>query len=287
MAQNGFQPGLFHSFDYVGGKESLRSLHLMMQIVGKVRLKLFPKRENYQHVTLFPDSRGFTTRPIPFRGVAFEIAIDLVDLVCRVVSSDGRACVFPLQTPIATFYQSFIEGLGSLDIDISIRPDPYDIPGETTPFGEDTRPRDFDVPTVRSIWQIYLGMNMVLEELASGFPGKIIYPRFYWHHIDISSYRFHQTGSAAPEQSISSGFWIGDDSVGEPMLFSYLYPTPTKLIDDAKLVPGGFWGDNHMALMRYNEVADMRDSYDKCLNFYRSAVEVFGATGKWDTPTST
>lgn len=282
MGLNEVTPGLFQVFDYVAGKESLRSLHLIMQIVGKVRLKLFPERASFQHVTLFTDSRGFTTRPIHYRGIAFEVVIDITDMVCRVVTSDGRSSVIPLQTPIATFYRSFEEALANLNLGISIKPHPYDIPGETTPFGEDTRRRDFDHKTIRNIWQIYLGINMVLEELASGFGGKITYPQFYWHHIDISSFRFYQPDGGAPEQSISSGFWIGDDSVGEPMLFSYLYPTPGEVAVGAELVPdGAFWGDNRMALLKYNDVAASSDAYHECLSFYRSAAVVFAETGNW------
>jgi hypothetical protein len=284
MVSSEFSPGLFQTFDYADGKDTLRSLHLIWQIVGKVRMKLFPTRESYQHVTLFTDSRGFTTRPIPYRGIAFEVAIDMVDSVCRVVTSDGRSSVVPLQTPIATFYQSFVDALASLKLDVPMKPEPYDIPGETTPFPADTRHRDFDARTARSIWQIYLGINMVLEDLASGFRGKVTYPQFYWHHIDISSYRFYRPDHSTPEQSISSGFWIGDDSVGEPMLFSYLYPTPGELSADASLVPASaFWGDNHMALLRYNAVADSPDPYKSCQSFYQSAVAIFAETGNWDS----
>lgn len=52
---------------------------------------LFPDRENYQHLTLFVDSRGFTTRPIAWGGIDFDIGLDLVDLVCRIRTSDGRS----------------------------------------------------------------------------------------------------------------------------------------------------------------------------------------------------
>jgi hypothetical protein len=255
----------------------------MTQIVGKVRMGLFPERENYQHLTLFVDSRGFTTRPIPFRDIVFEIALDLVDLVCRIRTSDGRSRDIPLGPSIATFYRSVMESLSALGVDVAIRPEPYDIPGETTPFIEDTGEREFDVATVRRVWQTYLGIGGVLETVASGYSGKLTYPQFYWHHVDINSYRFHRIDGSSPELTISSGFWIGDDTVGEPMLFSYHYPAPTEIGAKAELKPAGaFWGDNNTALLSYNAIVDSPDPFQKCLDFYRSAIGVFTDAFSWE-----
>lgn len=281
LSDGGF--GLFQSFDYNEGRESFRTFHLMTQIVGKVRMGLFPERENYQHLTLFADSRGFTTRPIAWRGIVFDIGLDLVDLVCRIRTSDGRIREVTLGQSIAAFYQSVMESLSALGVDVAIRPEPYDIPGETTPFLEDTGEREFDVVTLRRVWQIYLSIGSVLETVASGYTGKITYPQFYWHHVDINSYRFHRSDGSSPELTISSGFWIGDDTVGEPMLFSYHYPAPTELEGKAELKPAGaFWGDNHTALLRYNSIVGSPDPRQQCLDFYRSAIGVFTDAFSWE-----
>lgn len=268
---------LFEPFDYPSGKASLRSLHVMLQIVGKVRMALFPKRENFGHVTLFLCGSGFTTRPIPYRDVVFEITVDLIELQCKIQSSDGRRKVVPLRMPVADFYRAFTGALTDLNIAVPIKPEPYDIPGEVTPYLDDTGQREFDPVTVRRVWRSYLGINNVLEAFASDYRGKIIHPQFYWHHIDLTSYRFLPSG----EQQIASGFWIGDDRTHEPMLFSYRYPAPDPSIRSRPLQPeGAVWGDNQMASLRYNDVARSADPQAAFLAFYRSAYEAFTAVDR-------
>ena len=47
-------------------EETKHTLHLFFQIVGKIRLTLFPKMNHWWHVTLYLSPRGMTTRPIPY-----------------------------------------------------------------------------------------------------------------------------------------------------------------------------------------------------------------------------
>lgn len=277
MSDSDFGSKLFEPFDYPNGKASLRSLHVILQIVGKVRLALFPMRENFGHVTLFLCGNGFTTRPIMSRGVVFEITVDVVELQCRIQTGTGRSQVVPLRVPIADFYRAFAAALAALDIVVSIKPEPYDIPGEVTPYPQDTDQREFDPVTLRRIWQAYLGINNVLETFASDYRGKIIYPQFYWHHIDLTSYRFLPSG----EQQVASGFWIGDDQTREPMLFSYRYPAPDRSIQNHALQPDtAFWGGNQTALLRYNDIANSADPHAAALAFYRSTYEAFTAVDR-------
>ncbi|MCG8477924.1 MAG: DUF5996 family protein [Spirochaetales bacterium] len=284
MAQSDLERRLFRVFDYQSGRESIRTLHLLLQMVGKVRLASVSPRRNFQHVTLFVDTRGFTTRPIRYRGGAFEIVLNAVEYAVHVSTSDGRSEVVALQPVVADFYRSFSRALDTLGIDVSIKPEPYDVPGESTPFGADTARRELDPATLRAIWRTYLGVSSVLEEFAFEFTGAVTSPQFYWHHIDISSYRFGPRTGARDlgTQQISSGFWIGDEQVGEPMVFSYLYPAPEEPINDSRLdALGTVWAANRTAMARYNELVTADDPYAACLSFYRATYEAFMASGGW------
>ncbi len=44
-----------------------RTLHMWTQIVGKIRLVLAPLVNHFWNVTLYVNTRGLTTSPIPYR----------------------------------------------------------------------------------------------------------------------------------------------------------------------------------------------------------------------------
>src|SRR5271169_6167865 len=66
------------------------TLHMWTQIVGKVRLALSPRVNQWWEVPLYVSARGLTTSPIPFTKGIFEIEFDFIDHKVDVVTSDGK-----------------------------------------------------------------------------------------------------------------------------------------------------------------------------------------------------
>ncbi|MEM1244651.1 MAG: DUF5996 family protein, partial [Pseudomonadota bacterium] len=54
------------------------TLHLFLQIIGKIRLQLHPKRNHWWHVTFFLTPSGLTTGAIPFADKLFAIHFDFL-----------------------------------------------------------------------------------------------------------------------------------------------------------------------------------------------------------------
>ncbi len=78
------------------------TLHLYCQIVGKIRLKLHPKRPHWWHVPLYVTVRGLTTRSIPYGDISFSIDFDFIEHRLVVLTSDGRLREIPLRgQPVA------------------------------------------------------------------------------------------------------------------------------------------------------------------------------------------
>src|SRR5271169_3376915 len=50
-----------------------RTLHMWIQVVGKIRLALTPLQNHFWNVALYVNVRGLTTTPIPYRGRTFAI----------------------------------------------------------------------------------------------------------------------------------------------------------------------------------------------------------------------
>ena len=56
---------------YADWSDTKDTLHLFLQIIGKIRLKAHPKLNHWWHVTLYPHVRGVTTGRIPYEDERF------------------------------------------------------------------------------------------------------------------------------------------------------------------------------------------------------------------------
>ena len=65
------------------------TLHLYLQIVGKIRLAMHPRINHWWHVPLYVSPLGLTTRAIPYRGGNFEIEFNFKDHQLEMRTSGG------------------------------------------------------------------------------------------------------------------------------------------------------------------------------------------------------
>ena len=61
------------------GKPTIDILHVWMQIVGKVKLKLTPFLNDWWNVTFAVAARGLTRLTIPFGERVFHVDVDVID----------------------------------------------------------------------------------------------------------------------------------------------------------------------------------------------------------------
>ena len=94
---------------YEDWKDTLETLHLWTQVVGKVRLVQTPWINHSWHVPLYVTARGLTTSPIPYGARTFEIAFDFIDHRLRIDTDDGGTAEIPLRPQtVADFYREVI-----------------------------------------------------------------------------------------------------------------------------------------------------------------------------------
>ncbi|MEW6440542.1 MAG: DUF5996 family protein, partial [bacterium] len=86
--------------------DTYATLHLWMQIVGKIRLSQSAWVNHSWHVTFYPTATGLTTSLIPYGTRAFQIDFDFLDHRLAVQSMEGRRGGFALEPQsVATFYR--------------------------------------------------------------------------------------------------------------------------------------------------------------------------------------
>lgn len=228
---------------YEDWRDTAATLHLWLQIVGKIRLKCAPWVNHSWHVTLRNTARGLGTRMIWHENGAFQIDFDFIDHRLIVRAVDGRTATLPLQPQTtAMFYRNLMDVLEQLGLSIDINTMPNELP-DPIPFGADDVHRSYDPVYVNRYWRILVETERVFEKFRARFIGKSSPVHYFWGSADLAVTRF--SGREAPphpggipnlpdaitreaysHEVSSAGFWAGGDSYPRAIFYSYAYPEP-------------------------------------------------------------
>jgi hypothetical protein len=112
-------------------RDTYATLQLYAQIVGKVRLALTPKTNQWWNVTLYVTPRGLTTGTMPYGERTLAIDFDFIDHQVVIVDSDGQVRRLPLApAPVCTFHDALFAELAAIDVRVRIGGKPQECPGD-------------------------------------------------------------------------------------------------------------------------------------------------------------
>ncbi|MEM7462346.1 MAG: DUF5996 family protein [Pseudomonadota bacterium] len=287
----------FPALPYADWSDTKDTLHLFLQIIGKIRLKTHPKLNHWWHVTLYPHIRGLTTGRIPFGDSGFEILYDMIDHKVIISQNDGRQAYFSTAgMSVAEFYDALFSRLEQLGINVEITAVPYDNKSKI-PFAEDDAKRAYDQAAVTNFWQALCSISNVFETYRSGFIGKQTPVQLYWHSFDLVVTRFSgnahllEGGTQSDKEAyshevISIGFWPGDDSFPEAAFYGYAYPEPNGLNQAALAPKQALWVDKNggaLAILKYEDIRQSEYPSATILNFLDSLYENAAQKANWPT----
>jgi hypothetical protein len=269
------------------------TLHLYAQIVGKVRLATTPQRNHWWHVPLYVDVRGLTTGPLHHGDTTFDIAFDLVDHELVVRTSGGNSRVFELEEgrSVADFDARLHTALADLDVDVSIREQPFGVP-MMTPFREDTEHASWDRGAVERFHRALDWSASVFEEFGGWFVGKTSPVQLFWHSFDLSLTRFSGRPGVVIESDLVNreaythevmlfGFWMGDEQTfPDASFYAFMSPEPAGW-RDATIV-GGEWTSIGLTVLPWETVRSASDPRALVLAFLQSAYEAAAGLAGWD-----
>src|SRR5712691_11095863 len=286
--------------NYADWKDTCATLHMWLQIVGKIRLVQTPWTNHSWHVTLYVTARGLTTSPIPHGSDTFEIRFDFIDHQLRILKSDGGQHSLELEPrSVADFYKAIMAALSELDLAVKIDMLPNEIP-DPIPFDRDEQHRSYDREYANRFWRVLVQADRVFKEFRSRFCGKCSPVHFFWGSFDLAVTRF--SGRPAPphpggvphlpdeitreaySQEVSSlGFWPGNAAVPMPIFYSYAYPEPPGFAE-AKVQPSSaaYNTSVHEFVLPYEVVRTAKSPDEALLEFAQSTYDVASTLGKWD-----
>ena len=275
--------------------DTLATLHMWTQVVGKVRLKLCPLVNHWWNVPFYLTARGMTTSAMPGGPGTIEVRFDFIDHKLLIESSDGRVIAMPLapQT-VAEFYEKFMMALAELGVVVNIWTMPCEIP-DPIRFENDRLHATYDPEAVHKFWRILTWVDQVLKEFRAGFLGKVSPVHFFWGSFDLAVSRF--SGRVAPERpgadSItreayshevsSAGFWPGGGDVKGPAFYSYAAPEPSGFAGQRVRPQAAFYHPQMKEfLLMYDDVRTAESPRTTLMEFLQSTYDAAADCGNWD-----
>lgn len=276
-------------------KDTYATLHMLTQIVGKIRLVQSPPINHWWQCSLYVSARGLTTSPIPHGSRYFEIEFDFVDHQLIIKTSDRATEMIPLvPRSVAEFYHDLMKALRGLGIEISIYTMPMEVPNPI-PFTEDHVHASYDAEYVNRFWRILVHTDMILKEFRSRFIGKCSPVHFFWGSFDLAVTRF--SGKRAPErvgadpitreayshEVISHGFWPGGGDIKGAAFYSYAAPEPEGM-GRQTVFPSQAFYKNEMSqfLLMYDDLREVAWPEEALMEFLQSTYESGANLAGWD-----
>jgi hypothetical protein len=283
---------------YSAWSDTLATLHLWTQIVGKIRLTLTPWLNHSWQAPLYVTARGLGTSPIPFATEIFEIEFDFIGQRLAVRTSGGAERSLPLKPQsVADFYRETVDLLGGMGIAVAIKETPNEVPNPIR-FSEDRTHAAYDPAAAHRFWRALVQADRIFKLFRTGFVGKASPVHFFWGSFDLAVTRF--SGRRAPlhpggvpglpdavareaysHEVSSAGFWPGNEAFPRAAFYSYAYPEPVGFRDRA-IAPGAAF-DTTLGefILPYDALARVPDPDALLLDFLSTTYAAAAETAGW------
>ena len=171
---------------YEAWRETKETLHMYLQIVGKVRAALAPTEPDWGHAPFSLTARGLTTSPIPHPNGVFDIDVDLIDHALSVRATDGRVERIRLEPrTVAEFHSELLGLLDTAGFTVEISAGPGDV-RDGIPFAEDVVHGSYEPEWANRFWQVHVCVDRVLKEHRARFRGKTSPVQLWWGSFDLA-----------------------------------------------------------------------------------------------------
>jgi hypothetical protein len=280
-------------------QDTLATLHMWTQVVGKIRLRQTPLVNHWWNVPLYVSARGLTTSAMSYRdGRVFEIEFDFIDHQLLIECSDGATTRLVLRPQsVADFYAEVMSALRGLGMEIKIWTMPVEIPNPIR-FEEDRIHASYEAEYANRFWRALVKTDEVLKEFRARFIGKVSPVHFFWGSFDMAVTRF--SGKPAPgrpdadlitreaysHEVISHGFWPGNKDM-EAAFYSYTTPEPAGLanvVDQGKIRPAETFYSPEMKefFLPYDDVRKSDSPEQTLMDFCQTTYEAGANLAGWD-----
>ena len=279
--------------------ETLAIIHLVSQMLGKIRVRHAPWTNHGWHVALQPNARGLATLPTAAGdGRTFTLALDLCRHAIVLTTSAEEREELPLDAgSIAGLHSGLVAVLRKHGLPSDFHGAPNEV-ADPIPFSEDKAKRTYDPESAARFREALAVMLPVFERFRAGFTGKSSPLHFWWGSFDLAVTRF--SGRSAPrhpggvpglpdritreaydQQLSSAGFWAGGAVQADAFFYSYAYPEPAGF-RERPVSAGGWNGDWQEFILPYEEVRSAANPEALLAGFLQSTYDAAADLADWD-----
>ena len=279
---------------YAEWKDTYSTLHMWMQVAGKVALAQAPPVNHSWASAFHLTPRGVSTYLLPHGARSFTIEFDFVAHQMVVSVTDGVARTLALtDQSVADFYAAVMGLLDGMDLGVRVWSTPVEIPNPIR-FEDDTIHHRYDPAAANRWWRILTRVAPIFNRRRADFLGKSSPVHFFWGGFDLAVTRF--SGRPAPAREgprfmrdayshevISHGFWPGSGPLLEPAFYAYAVPEPAAL-KDAPVEPAAAYYHRELGefILPYEAVRLSRDPASAIHSFIDSTYDRAATLGGRD-----
>lgn len=282
--------------NYPDWRDTADTLHMFLQLIGKVKLERCDKRPEWAHARLFLTIDGLTTGIIPGDKAPFEIALNIRKHQMWFRNLKGRNTFIPLKDglTVASFYRQMMRALEYIGspTTVNIRPQEFYDPVE---FDKDEKHHSYKEEAVLIFFNNLHFAHKVMKKYLSPFRGKIDFPAYYFGTMDLSCTLY--SGEPAPfptngiisshafdERDCEFGFWPGDNNYPKPAFFILPYPFISNIKgNDNILEPSKaiFTAGKNEFFLTLEDAFSYQDPEEAVIRFFRSSLEIVQKINPW------
>lgn len=282
--------------NYPDWQDTADTIHLFLQVAGKVKVERCAPRPEWEHVLLYLLPDGLTTGLIPGDNSPFSVFFDFRQHQVEFRNGEGKRVDIPLEDglSVADFYKQFnnaLEQLGS--------PTPLCVKAqqfyEPVDLDKDEKHHTYDKIAIRKWLQSLFFAYKALSLYLAPFHGKIHYPAYYFGRMDLSCMVFNGELVATPsgnkivnkaldEGMYACGFWPGDISSPQAAFYALPYPFIEDLKDNtAFLQPDKavFKPDKKEFFLALEDAFSYPDPEKAVVSFFKSGFDTLQQIQPW------
>jgi Family of unknown function (DUF5996) len=286
--------------DVARDQPTFATLHLVSQMLGKLRVAHAAWVNHGWHVTLHPRANGLEIEPIAADPRSFALALDLCRHEIALTVSNGERDAVPLRpASIATLHRELVAMLDRHGLPSRFNAIPSEI-ADALPFAQDDGPCAYDPASAERLRDALALIVPIFAKFRAGFVGKSSPVHFFWGAFDLAVTRFsgrpapphpggipglpdRVTREAYSHEVSSAGFWTGGVVPAEAMFYSYAYPEPPGF-RDAAVAPAAARFDPDLGefVLPYAAVRAAPDPAALLTDFLQSTYVAAADRARWD-----
>ena len=282
--------------NYTDWQGTADTLHMYLQMLGKVKLMRCHQRPEWAHVRFYLTVEGVSTGIIPGDNSPFEIQANFMKHLVVFRNGNGKVVTFTLQDGLSVmeFYKQFMKGLEEIGSPtaINVRAQEFYDPID---FDKDTKHHHYDKEAVKLWHQNHLFAYEALRGFLSGFRGKVDGPAYYFGTMDLTGIVY--SGESAPfgmnkpisdhafdERYFECGFWPGDVNYPRPAFYGLPYPFISDIKGNDHLIRPAmaiFKPEKKEFFLTLEDALAYDDPFDAVHQFLQSSFDIMQKVRPW------